>query len=380
MVTLHASNPSKSRLMPQSPSNASGFLARVMAFAISALGVVVAVPAMAQDTQPAFKVAGKVYTFGDIAKQEQGSFFEIEKKRYELVEGIARDRYLEHFWQQKAKDSGKSVEEAKKAYMEKNAKVSDKEMKETLEKFKDHPQLKKFSKEEQEKQVREYLAEKTKRDIMENIVVEGMKKGDLVISYPKPQEPVFKMVVDAAEPVRYGPKPEDVKPTGCGGEDCPITIVEYSEFQCPFCKRVGPAATQVMSDYKGKVRWIFRDFPLSFHDRAKPASIAARCAGEQGKFWQMYAQLFENQSALSDEDFAKYAGKISGLEKGKWANCVKSPAKHNTAIEASIESGVKVGVSGTPSYFINGRRLSGALPFEEFKRVIDEELGKGKKS
>lgn len=334
----------------------------------------------ADDTQPAFKIGGKSVTVGEIAKQEQGSFFEVEKKRYELIEGLARDRYLEFFWQAKAKDSGKSVEEAKRAYFDKNAKVSAKELKETMEKFKEHPQLKKFSKEEQEKQVKDYLQEKQKRDVIESVVAEGMKKGDLVITYPKPIEPVFAISVLPTDPVRYGPNPDDVKPVGCEGDACPITIVEYSEFQCPFCKRVVPAGKQVMTDYKGKVRWIMRDFPLSFHDRAKPASIAAHCAKEQGKYWHMYGQLFENQESLADEDFVKYAGKIPGLDSAKWKACVKSPAKVSAEIESNIESGVKLGVTGTPSYFINGRRLSGALPVEEFKRVIDEEMAKGKKS
>lgn len=347
---------------------------------ISAAVMLVPKLALADDNQPAFKVGGKSVTVGEIAKQEQGSFYEVEKKRYELIEGVARDRYLDFFWQQKAKDSGKSVEESKRAYFDKYAKVSAKEVKETLEKFKEHPQLKKFSKEEQEKQVREYLQEKQKRDVIENIVAEGMKKGDLVVTYPKPQEPVFAISVVSSDPVRYGPNAEDVKPVGCEGDACPITIVEYSEFQCPFCKRVVPAGKQVMTEYKGKIRWISRDFPLSFHDRAKPASVAAHCAGEQGKYWHMYTQLFDHQDALSDEDFVKYASKIQGLDSGKWQACLKSPAKVTATIEGNIESGVKLGVTGTPSYFINGRRLSGALPVEEFKRVIDEELSKAKKS
>jgi protein-disulfide isomerase len=335
---------------------------------------------LANDNQPAFKIGGKVTTMGEIYKQEQGNFFEIEKKKYELIEGMAKERYLENFWQQKAKESGKSEQEARTAYFNKNLKVSDREVKETLDKFKEHPQLKKLSKEEQEKQVREYLSDKQRREIMDNIISDGMKKGDLVISVPKPQEPVYTVAVKAHDPVRYGPNPDDIKPAGCEGNSCPITIVEYSEFQCPFCKRVIPASKQIMTEYKGKARWITRDFPLSFHDRAKPAAVAARCAGKQNKYWHMYTALFDNQSNLADEDFKKYASKISGLDMKKWEACVSKPDEQLAIIEESIDSGVKLGVTGTPAYFINGRRLSGALPFEEFKRVIDEELSKGKKS
>jgi protein-disulfide isomerase len=334
----------------------------------------------AADSQPAFKINGKVTTVAEVAKADQSSFFEIEKRRFDLIESTARDQYMEAFWQQKAKESGKSSEEAKRTYFEKNLKLADSEIKDTLAKFKDHPQLKKLGKDEQEKQVRDYLSEKNKREVIDGIVNQAIKKGDLVVMYPRPSEPVFQIAINSTDPVRYGPNPEDIKPMGCEGDACPITIVEYSEYQCPFCKRVIPTTKQVLTDYKGKARWITRDFPLSFHDRAKPASVAARCAGEQGKFWNMYLTLFDNQGALGDADFEKYAGSINGLDVKKWQACVKNPAQAMAIIESNIESGVKLGVSGTPAYFINGRRLSGALPFEEFKRVIDDELARGKKS
>ncbi len=336
--------------------------------------------AFANDSQPAYKIAGKITTVGDISKADQSSFFDIEKRKYELIENTARERYLEYFWQQQAKDTGKSSEEAKRIYFEKNVKMSEAEVKETLGKFKDHPQLKKLAKEEQEKQVREYLNEKNKRDVVENIVSQAMKKGDLAVVYPRPAEPVFQIVTKADDPVRYGPNNDDIKPMGCDGDNCAVTIVEYSEFQCPFCSRVVPTTKQILTEYKGKVRWVTRDFPLSFHDRAKPASVAARCAGEQGKFWHMYSALFENQSNLADADFEKYATKIPSLNLDTWKKCVKSPAVQMAIIDANIESGVKLGVSGTPAYFINGRRLSGALPFDEFKRIIEDEMAKGKKS
>ena len=156
--------------------------------------------------------------------------------------------------------------------------------------------------------------------------------------------------------------------------------MEYSEFQCPFCSKVVPDTKRILAEYKGKIRWIVRDFPLSFHDRAKPAAIAAKCAAEQGKYWNMYSQLFDNQRNLGDSDLKSYADKI-GLDKGKYDQCVANPGPMEAKIEKNMQTGMALGVSGTPAFFINGRRLSGAMPYSEFKRIIDDELsGKKKKT
>jgi protein-disulfide isomerase len=330
--------------------------------------------------QPAFKINGKVTTLDELYKQDQASFYDLDKKRYDLVERLAKEQYIEYFWQQRAKETGKSVAESKKAYEDKNLKVSERELQETLEKFKDHPSLAKLERKEQERQVREYLLDRGRRELLDNIVETGIKKGDLVIVTSQPEEPVYSVPVTADDVMRYGPEVGDTKPVSCKGDDCAITIVEYSEFQCPFCSRVQPDMKRILTEFKGKIRWTVRDFPLSFHDRARPAAISAKCAAEQGKYWNMYTILFDNQRNLGDADLKSYAEKI-GLDKGKYDKCVASPATVEAKIERNFQSGVALGVSGTPAYFINGRRLSGAMPYAEFKRVIDEEMaGKKRKS
>lgn len=338
-------------------------------------------PAQAQDKQsPAYKIAGKVATMEEVYKSDVASFYDLDKKKFELIDRIAKEKYLEHFWASLAKETGKSVAEAQKAYEDKNLKVSEKELKETIEKFKDHPSLQKLEKPEQERQVRDYLSERGKRDLYDSIVESGLKKGDLVVSYPEPEEPVYSVPVRADDVVRYGPDVSDSKPIGCKGDDCAITVVEYSEFQCPFCTRVLPDVKRLLGEYKGKIRWIVRDFPLSFHDRARPAAIAAKCAAAQGKYWQMYTVLFENQRNLADSDLKSYADKV-GLDKGKFDACFSKPAAVEAHIDQNFQSGVQLGVSGTPAFFINGRRLSGAMPYGEFKKVMEDELkGRKKKS
>ncbi len=334
--------------------------------------------AKSDDKQPAFKINGKTVGMNEVIESDRGTFFELEQRRYDIVERYAMEKYLEQYWQKKAKDSKTSIEAAKKAHFDKNVKFDDAEVKMYLEKVKEHPQMKKLSAAEQKDQVMRFLRDKEERRLQEEIVTIGMQKKELVMLLSRPKEPTFEVKISKDDHVRFGPEVDD-KPTACKGDDCPVTIVEYSEFQCPFCQKVQPTARQILTEYRGKVRWITRDFPLSFHDRARPAAVAAHCAGDQGKYWKMYQILFENQQQLSDDDFQKYAEKI-GLDKGKFQACVKNPQAKDAIINASLESGSKLGVSGTPAYFINGRRLSGAVPPSDFKRIIEEELAKPKKS
>ena len=157
-----------------------------------------------------------------------------------------------------------------------------------------------------------------------------------------------------------------------GPEDAPITIVQFAEFQCPYCGRAKEVIDQVMEKYEGKVKMVYRDFPLSFHDRAIPAAVAANCAGEQGQYWPMYDALMSNQRALAESDLTKHATTL-GLDLEKWNTCRKDPAQA-AEVQKDFEDGTAAGVQGTPAFFINGIFLNGAVPLEQFTAIIDAEL------
>ena len=160
--------------------------------------------------------------------------------------------------------------------------------------------------------------------------------------------------------------------TGRGSADARVNIVAFSDFQCPFCSRVTPTMDRILKDYNGKVRFFFRHNPLPFHADAPGAAQASLAAEAQGKFWEMHDKLFANQQNLKPADMEKYAQEI-GLDMGKYKAFVD--AKSGQArIDADLAVGRQIGVQGTPNFFINGRPIRGALPFEEFKKVIDEEL------
>ncbi len=159
-----------------------------------------------------------------------------------------------------------------------------------------------------------------------------------------------------------------------GPANAPIELIEFSDFECPFCLRAFPVVKQVMATYGDKIRLVYRHYPLPIHPRARPAAEAAACAADQGKFWEYHDRLFQNQDKLSDDDLKAHAAAL-GLDTAKFNACFSATA-HKADVDADIEAGNEAGVSGTPAFFVNGRLLSGAQPFESFKRVIDEELAR----
>jgi protein-disulfide isomerase len=157
-----------------------------------------------------------------------------------------------------------------------------------------------------------------------------------------------------------------------GPATAPIEVIEFSDFQCPYCQRANPTVTQVLKTYGDRIRFVYRHFPLGNHPNAKPAAEASQCAAEQGKFWEYHDALFANPSKLADADLKQRAAEL-GLDAGKFNACVDMH-KYKTHVEADMKAGEEAGVNGTPAFFINGRMISGAQPFDAFKRVIDEEL------
>lgn len=181
----------------------------------------------------------------------------------------------------------------------------------------------------------------------------------------------------AAAPAR-GPDPDRRYPVNITGspalgpEKAAVTLVEFSDFQCPFCARVGPTLQQVREAYPDQVRIVFKHLPLDFHSKAWPAAAAAEAAGRQGKFWEMHDKIFANQNAMAPEKYAEWAREL-GLDLARFEKDRVS-ADVKARIDADKKEAAQLGATGTPSFFVNGKYTSGAKPFETFKELIDAEL------
>jgi protein-disulfide isomerase len=163
-----------------------------------------------------------------------------------------------------------------------------------------------------------------------------------------------------------------------GPANAPVTIVEFSDFQCPFCSRVVPTIEEVHKKYGDKVRVVFRQFPLSIHPQAQKAAEASLCAHEQGKFWEMHDAMFQNQQALAVDALKAKAAEL-GLKADQFNSCLDS-GKFAAQVQADMDAGTKAGVTGTPAMFINGRLVSGAVPIDQIAPVIDDALKRGSSS
>jgi protein-disulfide isomerase len=179
-------------------------------------------------------------------------------------------------------------------------------------------------------------------------------------SSPQPESKPLQVSLDlSGSPVR-------------GSQDAPITIVEFSDYQCPFCARAVSTVKQVVEAYPGKVRWIFKNFPLPNHPDAPLAHKAALAAGEQGKYWEMHDLIFENQKTMKREDLLSHAKKLK-LDMAKFTAALDDPSTP-AIIGRDMAEGQRIGIRGTPTFLVNGRGIVGAQPYAAFQQVIEEEL------
>ncbi len=205
-------------------------------------------------------------------------------------------------------------------------------------------------------QIRQYLEQQRRQEAEGNFYKKLEAKYDVAYLLEPPRTEVA-----ATGPAR-------------GPEDAPITIVEFSDFQCPFCSRVEPTLEQVMENYGDKVRLVFRQFPLNIHPNAQKAAEASLCARDQGKFWEMHDAMFADQKGLSVEGLKKKAAAL-GLDSTKFDQCLDS-GQFADEVHADLQAGSEAGVNGTPAMFINGIPVSGAVPYENMAQVIDAELAR----
>jgi protein-disulfide isomerase len=294
-------------------------------------------------------------TMADIEELAGPQLRQIEQRRHELVEATLNRAIEEKLIELEAKKRG--ITEAQLLTQEVEAKspaVSDADVDAFYEERK--AQINQ-PKEQIAERIKMYLANQRQQEARQKFV-DGLRAAYPVKSMVEP----IRMEVAADGPAK-------------GPADAPVTIVEFSDFQCPYCSRVVPVIEQVKAKYGDKVRVVFRQFPLnSIHPQAQKAAEASLCANEQGKFWELHDAMFQNQQALGIDQL-KAKAKELGIDSAKFDPCVDS-GKYAEAVAADLAAGQKAGVSGTPAMFVNGRFLNGAVPFEDVDRIVQDELSR----
>ena len=299
-------------------------------------------------------------TRADLSSEESYKLFEAEKKVYDAVQELLLQRYVEGYFEDYRKSNNlTSIQEAQEKYMNEKAQVTDAEVKAFLEQNASNPGLQRIPEDQRQEQVKRYLEGQSRSTAIRAIAAQGRTSGQVVPAVAAPVEPRAEVGVDGNAVL--------------GNPNAKITIVEFADYQCPFCARMVPTLQEVIKKYDGKVNWVYRDFPLTeIHPEAVPAAVAANCAGQQGKYYEMHHRLFEEIRNLGSDLYTKLAGEI-GLDADKFKACQADPAQKEEVMRDQAV-GAKIGVNGTPAYFINGRRLSGGVDVTEMSRIIDEEL------
>jgi protein-disulfide isomerase len=210
--------------------------------------------------------------------------------------------------------------------------------------------------------IQQYLEQQNQNGAKQALIDELRKAG-----------PPIRIVMDAPRsPVQISPDDPSQ-----GKADAPVTVVEYSDFQCPFCLRVMPTLKELRTKYGDRMRLVWKDFPLTqIHPQAFIAAQAGNCAREQGKFWEYHDKLFGNQSSLTADSLKKYAAD-TGLDAAKFNQCLDS-SKYEARVQDALKAGNRLGISSTPTVYVNGRMINGAQPIDVFESVIEEELARGK--
>jgi len=303
-------------------------------------------------------VDGAPITEDDVRKSAGLEISRLEEQIYQLrkqqVDALVARRLLEA----EAARRGQSVEALEQAEITaKVGTVSDKEIDAFIEANKtrirgDVTQLR--------PQIRDFIAEQ-KADALRTTLVDGLRGAAKVEMRLEPPAP-FRATVDiTGAPVR-------------GTATAPVTIVEYSDFHCPFCRRVQPTLTALLEKYPGQVKLVYKHLPLdSLHPQARRVSEASWCAAKQDKFWAFHDAVYADSSSdASDATLARYAT-TAGLDVAAFTACLADP-ETRAAIQRDVAQGEALGLSSTPGFFINGREVRGAQPLEAFVSVIDEEL------
>jgi protein-disulfide isomerase len=316
-------------------------------------------PADSSKNEPLADVNGETITAEELERALGARLSKLEEQIYDLKSRELDSLIAQRLFAQEAAKRGISVPALLDA--EVTAKVSLVTEKEIEDFYQANKARMRGDDTEVRQKIRAFLQQQKLTARREAFVESLRSQGKVVVRLQPPPAIRIEVSTDGA-PIR-------------GAADAPVTVVEFSDFECPFCKQTHPTLKQLLDRYPGKVRLAYRDFPLdSIHPQARRAAEAARCANDQGKFWEYHDVLFSQSPQLAPEDLRRYAGQM-GLDVTKFDGCLATGV-HRAAVQRDLDEGNRLGITGTPAFFINGRTLTGAQPLEAFTRLIEQEMAR----
>jgi len=304
---------------------------------------------------PAATVAGKPIALAEVDGLVRPQLMELRGREYQIRSQALDALITREVMEKEAAARGVTAEALNQAEVVAKATVAEAEVKSVYDA--NRARLGNVSEADGMEQVRSALQQQRQSERRSAFARELRAKYEVKLLL----EPYRVPVELAGAPLRGNPK-------------AAVTIVEFSDFECPFCVRARPTVKRVRETYGDKVNWAFRHYPLDFHPQAQKAGEAAACAAEQGRFWEMHDLLWDKPTELQVPELKQHAGAL-GLDAQAFAACLDG-GRHAELVERDFRAGQEYGVTGTPAFFVNGRLISGAQPFEAFQQVIDDELAR----
>lgn len=317
---------------------------------------------LVEDTQASlFQVGKNEFKAADLSPSELNRLYEMEIGKYRFIESLAKQRYVAE--QVKSHSHLNSEEHpfaAEEKWLKKKFEPKKSDLDQAFEQLKNEKQLESLSNSEKKKVIKNYLTQQNRVKALNQATDEALLRGDLKISMALPVAPL----------VKFSPSAQ----VSLGDSGASVRVVEFTDFQCPYCKKFSSVSKQVLEKYGKQVHWEVRHFPLSFHKQAKPAATAVYCASEQGQLAKAKEWIFEAQDRLAEENVFSDLQKSLQLDKGSFENCLKSD-KAKEVILADMREAERVGVSGTPTVFVNGRKFEGDVQsMQAWEQLIKSSL------
>jgi protein-disulfide isomerase len=304
--------------------------------------------------------AGQAITYDELVHPVASRIHDLQQQIYRLERERLDQLIAKMVLQKEAENRGKPLQELVREFLNsQNVTVENKEVEdyyaENRARFADWsgPQQDLMA------QIRAYLQQVKRQQLVLDYSKSLGQNYDVAVYLKEPRSPLIQVTMEKDDPV-FGPT------------NAPLTIFEFSDYQCPACRRSHAVVREMRQLYNDRIRWVFKDFPMPGHKWAKGAAMAAHCAAEQGKFWEYHDLLFNTQEELTPEHLLQLA-KDLGLPQEPFSKCLEV-GKYQALVDKYVEEGRKFGLDTTPTFVINNRLVSGAPPPDRFKRIIDEEL------
>jgi protein-disulfide isomerase len=310
-----------------------------------------------RDSGLAAKSGNIEITQNELIDGMETEIFEAETKLFEIKFNRMKSLLLQKLIDKDPRKGNLSNDEFLSKFIAKDVNISEKEVDAFI---KDQNIPAEHINPQVREKIKGFLGNERKKESVDNWLAEQTKKNPVEVYLDKPRRPSF--------PIEIGNAPV------VGGKDAKVTIVEFSDFQCPYCAQGAQRLREIKKKYGNKVKIAFKNFPLPFHNHAEQAAVAALCANEQNTdlFWKMHDEMFANQDSLDQAGLVGMAKKV-GLKVDQFETCLKEN-RHLAQVQLDMAEGRKIKVKSTPTFFVNGQLVQGALPLEVFTDLIDEQL------